>query len=119
MSCQLSRGQVECQTLQAFWGVMFAINRMANDMVWMTSAEFDFLAVGKSCTTGSSIMPNKRNLDPCEIIRGRYHIFFVDTLHRLKQSSQTFFSGYNSDYHVKVNLPSWKALSLFLHPLKP
>ncbi|MCH2206470.1 MAG: hypothetical protein MK132_11430 [Lentisphaerales bacterium] len=97
MSCQLSRGQVECQTLQAFWGVMFAINRMANDMVWMTSAEFDFLAVGKSCTTGSSIMPNKRNLDPCEIIRGRYHIF-CGHLTQAQAVISNLFSGYNSDY---------------------
>ncbi|MCM8535682.1 MAG: lyase family protein [Lentisphaeraceae bacterium] len=97
MSCQLSRGQVECQTLQAFWGIMFAINRLANDMVWMTSAEFDFLAVGKSCTTGSSIMPNKRNLDPCEIIRGRYHIF-SGHLTQAQSVISNLFSGYNSDY---------------------
>lgn len=97
MSCQLSRGQVECQTLQAFWGVMFVINRLANDMVWMTSAEFDFLDVGKSCTTGSSIMPNKRNLDPCEIIRGRYHIF-TGYLAQAQSVVSNLFSGYNSDF---------------------
>lgn len=97
MSCQLSRGQVECQTLQAFWGVMFVINRLTNDMVWMTSAEFDFLDVGKNCTTGSSIMPNKRNLDPCEIIRARYHIF-TGYLAQAQSVVSNLFSGYNSDY---------------------
>lgn len=97
LSCQLSRGQVECQTLQAFWGVMFAINRLANDLVWMTSVEFGFFKVGKSCTTGSSIMPNKRNLDPCEIIRGRYHIF-TGYLAQAQSVIASLFSGYNSDY---------------------
>jgi len=97
MSCQLSRGQVECQTLQAFWGVMLVINRMANDMVWMTSAEFDFLDVGKSVTTGSSIMPNKRNLDPCEILRGRFHIF-NGYISQAQSVISNLFSGYNSDY---------------------
>ncbi|MCP4396115.1 MAG: argininosuccinate lyase [bacterium] len=97
LSCQLSRGQVECQTLQAFWGVMFVLNRLANDLVWMTSAEFDFFDVGKSCTTGSSIMPNKRNLDPCEIIRGRYHIF-TGCLAQAQSVISNLFSGYNSDY---------------------
>ena len=97
MSCQLSRGQVECQTLQAFWGVMFVINRLAHDMVWMTSVEFDFLDVAKSCTTGSSIMPHKRNLDPCEIIRGRYHIF-TGYLAQAQSVISNLFSGYNSDY---------------------
>ena len=97
MSCQLSRGQVECQTLQSFWGVMFCINRLANDMVWMTSAEFDFLDVGKAITTGSSIMPNKKNLDPCEIIRSRYHIF-CGHITQAQAVISNLFSGYNSDY---------------------
>ena len=97
MSCQLSRGQVECQTLQSFWGVMFVINRLANDMVWMTSAEFDFLDVSKAITTGSSIMPNKKNLDPCEIIRARYHIF-SGYITQAQSVISNLFSGYNSDY---------------------
>ncbi|PID60396.1 argininosuccinate lyase [candidate division KSB3 bacterium] len=97
LSCQLSRGQVECQTLQAFWGVMFVINRLANDLVWMSSAEFGFFTIAKSCTTGSSIMPNKRNLDPCEIIRGRYHIF-TGFLAQAQSVIASLFSGYNSDY---------------------
>ncbi len=97
MSCQLSRGQVECQTLQAFWGVMFVINRLANDLVWMTSAEFDFFKVSKAVTTGSSIMPNKRNLDPCEILRGRFHIF-NGHIAEAQSVIANLFSGYNSDY---------------------
>ena len=97
LSCQLSRGQVECQTLQSLWGTMFVINRLANDMVWMTSAEFDFLDVGKSCTTGSSIMPNKKNLDPCEIIRSRYHLF-TGQISQAQGVISNLFSGYNSDY---------------------
>ena len=97
LSCQLSRGQVECQTLQAFWGTMFVINRMANDLVWMTSAEFDFMDVTEVCTTGSSIMPNKKNLDPCEIIRGRYHIY-SGYLTQAQGVISNLFYGYNSDY---------------------
>ncbi len=97
LSCQLSRGQVECQTLQAFWGVMFVLNRFAHDMVWMTSREFDFLDVGQCCTTGSSIMPNKRNLDPAEIIRARYHVF-TGYLSQAQSVISNLFSGYNSDY---------------------
>ena len=97
LSCQLSRGQVECQTLQAFWGVMFVINRLANDMVWMTSTEFDFLDIDRCCTTGSSIMPNKRNLDPCEIIRARYHLY-TGCLTQAQGVISNLFSGYNSDY---------------------
>ena len=97
LSCQLSRGQVECQTLQSLWGTMFVINRLANDMVWMTSAEFDFLDVAKSCTTGSSIMPNKKNLDPCEIIRSRYHLY-TGHIAQAQGVISNLFSGYNSDY---------------------
>ena len=76
---------------------MFVINRLANDMVWLTSAEFDFLDIHKSCTTGSSIMPNKKNLDPCEILRGRYHIF-TGYLSQAQSVISSLFYGYNSDY---------------------
>ena len=97
LSAQLSRGQVECQTLQSLWGTMFVINRLANDLVWMTSAEFDFFDVAKSCTTGSSIMPNKKNLDPCEIIRSRYHLY-TGRISQAQSVISNLFSGYNSDY---------------------
>ena len=97
LSCQLSRGQVECQTLQSCWGVMFVLNRLANDLVWLTSGEFDFVKVSSSCTTGSSLMPNKKNLDPCEIVRSRYHIF-NGYLTQLQGVVSNLFYGYNSDY---------------------
>ena len=97
LSCQISRGQVECQTLQSLWGTMFVINRLANDMIWLSSAEFDFLDINKNCTTGSSIMPNKKNLDPCEIIRGRYHLF-TGYISQLQGIISNLFYGYNSDY---------------------
>lgn len=97
LSCQLSRGQVECQTLQSYWGVMFTLNRLANDLVLFTSSEFNFFTVGESCTTGSSIMPNKKNLDPCEIVRARYHKYsgYID---QIKGMISNLISGYNSDF---------------------
>ena len=110
LSCQLSRGQVECQTLQNLWGIMFVINRLANDMVWLSSAEFDFLKIHKSCTTGSSIMPNKQNLDPCEIIRGRYHIF-TGYINQLQGTISNLFYGYNSDYQ-ETKAPLMEGLKL-------
>ena len=97
LSAQLSRGQVECQTLQSLWGVMFVVNRMCNDLVWTTSAEFNFFKMSSAVTTGSSIMPNKKNLDPCEIIRARYHIF-SGLLSQAQGVISNLFYGYNSDY---------------------
>ena len=97
LAAQISRGQVEAQTLHALWGIMLVINRISTDLVWLTSAEFDFFDVAKSCTTGSSIMPNKKNLDPCEILRARYHVF-CGYQRQVEGAISSLLYGYNSDY---------------------
>ena len=97
LSCQFSRGQVECQSLQSLWAIMLVLNRWANDLVWLTSQEFNFITTNKKCTTGSSIMPNKKNLDPAEILRAKYHIF-TSYINQLQSMISNLFFGYNSDY---------------------
>jgi argininosuccinate lyase len=47
------------------------LSRLAGDLVFFTSAECGFFTVGAGFTTGSSIMPQKRNLDLFELVRGR------------------------------------------------
>lgn len=51
--------------------VMSDLSRMANEIVLWTTPEFGYLKLPDSLTTGSSIMPQKRNPDMAELIRGR------------------------------------------------
>ena len=50
---------------------MVHLSRLAEDAVLWTTAEFGFARLDDSVSTGSSIMPQKRNPDPAELIRGK------------------------------------------------
>ncbi|NBS14269.1 MAG: argininosuccinate lyase, partial [Verrucomicrobia bacterium] len=47
------------------------LSRLAEDMILFSSAEFAFLRFGEAYTTGSSLMPQKRNPDMAELVRGK------------------------------------------------
>ena len=51
---------------------MLDLRRLAWDLSLFTTAEFGFVALPAQYTTGSSIMPNKRNPDVIELMRGSY-----------------------------------------------
>jgi argininosuccinate lyase len=69
---QLSRGKFEMAALEALSSAMLDLRRLAWDMGLFTSAEFGFVALPPEHTTGSSIMPHKRNPDAIELMRGTY-----------------------------------------------
>ena len=69
---QLSRGKFELAALEALGSAMLDLRRLAWDLSLFTSAEFGFVALPPQYTTGSSIMPNKRNPDVVELMRGTY-----------------------------------------------
>ena len=50
---------------------MMHLSRLAEEIVLWTSAEFDFIQLDDSYTTGSSIMPQKKNSDVAELARGK------------------------------------------------
>ncbi|MGN6512360.1 MAG: argininosuccinate lyase [Lysobacteraceae bacterium] len=69
---QLSRGKFELAALEALGSAMLDLRRLAWDLSLFTSAEFGFVALPAQYTTGSSIMPNKRNPDVVELLRASY-----------------------------------------------
>jgi argininosuccinate lyase len=72
MYAQNSRGKFELQALSALSQAMLDVRRLAWDLSLYTSAEFGFVALPSGYTTGSSIMPNKRNPDVVELLRAAY-----------------------------------------------
>jgi len=68
---QLSRGKAESQLLFELTLLMQDLGRFAADVLLFYTQEFAFLELPDTFTTGSSIMPQKRNPDVFELIRGR------------------------------------------------
>ncbi|GAA5081498.1 argininosuccinate lyase [Lysobacter panacisoli] len=69
---QLSRGKFEMAAIEALSSALLDLRRLAWDLSLFTSAEFGFVALPAQYTTGSSIMPNKRNPDVIELMRASY-----------------------------------------------
>jgi argininosuccinate lyase len=68
---QLSRGKAEAQLLFEITMIMQDAGRLAADLLLFYTQEFSFVELPDAFTTGSSIMPQKRNPDVFELIRGR------------------------------------------------
>jgi argininosuccinate lyase len=68
---QLSRGKGEAHLLFEITLLMQGLGRFATDVLLFYTQEFGFLDIANAFTTGSSIMPQKRNPDVFELIRGR------------------------------------------------
>ncbi|HUG53300.1 MAG TPA: argininosuccinate lyase [Vicinamibacteria bacterium] len=47
------------------------LSRLAEDLIWLSSPEFGFFALPEAYTTGSSLMPQKKNPDALELVRGK------------------------------------------------
>jgi argininosuccinate lyase len=68
---QLSRGKAEAHLLFEITMLLQDLGRLAADVLLFYTREFGFLELPDAFTTGSSIMPQKRNPDVFELIRGR------------------------------------------------
>ena len=93
---QNSRGKFESVYLEALAQVMLTLGKFAGDMLLFTSREFDFFAADESLTTGSSVMPHKRNLDALELMRGNVSVVGGNQL-MVKGIANNLVSGYHRD----------------------
>ncbi|MBR5820250.1 MAG: argininosuccinate lyase [Alistipes sp.] len=71
VAAQMSRGKSERAAANAIAAVAATLGRMAMDLCLFMSQNFGFVKLPDSLTTGSSIMPHKKNPDVFEIMRGR------------------------------------------------
>lgn len=93
---QNSRGKIEGLTAQALVQVMLTLGRFATDLLLFTTSEFDFFGLPNSLTTGSSIMPQKKNVDIMELMRGRSKVI-QHYAHAITDIVTAIPSGYNRD----------------------
>jgi argininosuccinate lyase len=59
------------EALAAFALCMVHLSRLAEEITWWSNPRFGFVRATDSFTTGSSMMPNKKNPDPAELVRGK------------------------------------------------
>lgn len=91
---QLSRGKAEAHVLFELVLLLKDCGRLSADICLYNSGEFGFVTIDEPFTTGSSIMPQKKNPDVFEIVRGRSSL----ALGRLVETLQ-IAAGLPSGYH--------------------
>jgi len=96
---QMGRGKVERVVSQSVASIAETLGKMAMDITLYLSQNFGFISFPDNLTTGSSIMPHKKNPDLFEIMRGR-----CNRLKALPNELMMIFGNLPSGYHRDLQL---------------
>ena len=102
---------------------MMHISRWAEEFVWWNSQEFGFIDIDDSYCTGSSIMPQKKNPDMAELLRGKSGRVYGDLVQMLTIMKGTPLA-YNKDFQEDKEglydvIDTWKAsITIFANMLE-
>ena len=112
---QLSRGKAEAQLLFEITLLLQDLGRFAADVLLYATREFGFIVLPEDFTTGSSIMPQKKNPDVFELIRARCATAQACLLEALAVCAK-LPSGYQRDLQL-LKFPLFRAIDLALATL--
>ncbi|MEX1010733.1 MAG: lyase family protein [Balneolaceae bacterium] len=98
-TAQLSRGWVELQLVDYLAAITLVLNRFASDVITFSSEAYGYFELDEAVCTGSSIMPQKRNPDLAELIRGK-HSLITGYAATLRSLVQQLGSGYHRDLQL-------------------
>ena len=96
---QMTRNKFEATIAHLCSQVMFDLNKLASDLIMFSMPEFGFVKLPDAFCTGSSIMPQKKNPDVLELVRGKYHIVIGEEF-KMKSLAGNLISGYNRDIQL-------------------
>jgi argininosuccinate lyase len=112
---QLSRGKAEAQVLFEITLLTQDMGRLAADLLLFYSQEYRFVSLPAEFTTGSSIMPQKRNPDVFELMRGRSSVAQA-ALNEVLGITQKLTSGYHRDLQL-IKPPLFRGIDSCLQTL--
>jgi argininosuccinate lyase len=112
---QLSRGKAEAQLLFEITLLTQDLGRLSADLLLFYTREFSFVSLPEEFTTGSSIMPQKRNPDVFELVRGRSAVAQA-ALTEVLGITQKLNSGYHRDLQL-IKPPLFRGIDSCLQTL--
>ncbi len=113
---QLSRGKAEAQLLFEITLLTQDLSKLAADLLLFYTQEFGYVSLPEGFTTGSSIMPQKRNPDVFELIRGRSAVAQA-ALNEVLGVTQKLTSGYHRDLQL-IKPPLFRGIDSCLDTLQ-
>ncbi|MBX3095250.1 MAG: argininosuccinate lyase [Fimbriimonadaceae bacterium] len=109
-AAQLSRGKAEAEAVFAASLLAQDLGRLASDLCLFSTAEFGFVRLPSAFTTGSSIMPQKRNPDVFELVRAKSVVPQTD-LQAILAITSKMTSGYHRDLQ-EIKRPLMNAIAV-------
>ena len=106
LACQISRNKIEKNTFDAIGNIAFTLSKISMDICLYSGDEFQFISFPENITTGSSIMPHKKNPDVFEIIRGK-----CNSIQNLSNSAYLSSNNLPSGYHRDFQLNKGKIIN--------
>ncbi|MGA2480300.1 MAG: argininosuccinate lyase [Spirochaetia bacterium] len=92
-----SRGKFESIVLEAVEQAVLTLSKLAQDLMLFSLPEFGYFSLPQELCTGSSIMPQKKNPDGLELVRGKSALVSAE-LQAIKSVIRGLPSGYNRDF---------------------
>ncbi len=92
---QAGRVKFQLAVMHVLTQTMLTLSRFAQDLLLFTTSEYNFFTVDDSLLSGSSIMPQKKNLDIMEVLRARSHMVVGH-----EQTAASIVAGLPSGYNV-------------------
>ncbi len=99
VAAQMSRGRLEQLTSFALSALASTLSKMAMDITLFCNQNYDFISFPEQLTTGSSIMPHKKNPDVFELIRAKCNDL-QSLPNELAMIVNNLPSGYHRDYQL-------------------
>lgn len=99
VAAQMGRGKSERITATALAGIAGTLSKLAMDVCLYMSQNFGFIGFPDRLTTGSSIMPHKKNPDIFELIRGKCNLIQATPV-QLTLLTNNLPSGYHRDLQL-------------------
>ena len=96
---QMGRGKAEYAVAVAIASIAATLSRCAADACLFINQNFDFISLPDALTTGSSIMPHKKNPDVFEILRAKCNQL-ITTPAQVSSLTTNLISGYHRDYQL-------------------
>lgn len=108
---QMGRGKTERNIAFAMAGIASTLSKLAFDACLFNSQNFGFVKLPEECTTGSSIMPHKKNPDVFELIRAKSNKLQSLPV-QITMMMNNLPSGYSRDFQLikEVFMPAFEEL---------
>jgi len=123
---QNSKGKIESAIVFSLLSIMNSLTKISNDLILFSMDEFGYFSLSDEFTTGSSVMPQKKNPDVLELIRAKSSVV-ESNLFQINNIVSKLISGYNRDGQLikepliksfEITLSSINVLNLIIKELK-